>query len=73
MVSWFDRISNFKHILLRQICGALVSEIQFPSQVQDLINWSWTKGVNFECILGIIALRRLPSAQSFCVLVVIYI
>lgn len=26
-------------------------------QVQDLINWSWTKGVNFECILGIIALR----------------
>ncbi|CAK9047160.1 unnamed protein product [Durusdinium trenchii] len=33
-------------------------------QVQNLINWSWTKGVNFECILGIIALRLLSFGYS---------
>lgn len=33
-------------------------------EVQELINWSWTKGVNFECILGIIALRLLSFGFS---------
>jgi hypothetical protein len=31
--------------------------VSTSEEVQELINWSWTKGVNFECILGIIALR----------------
>ncbi|CAJ1329458.1 unnamed protein product [Effrenium voratum] len=33
-------------------------------EVQELINWSWIKGVNFECILGIIALRLLSFGYS---------
>lgn len=41
-------------------CDAAVMPVVSTSEeVQELINWSWTKGVNFECILGIIALRRM--------------
>ena len=47
--------------VMPQLCRsyAAVMPVVSTSEVQELINWSWTKGVNFECILGIIALRRM--------------
>ncbi|CAE8589009.1 unnamed protein product, partial [Polarella glacialis] len=32
--------------------------------VQELIDWSWTKGASFECIIGIIGLRLLSYGYS---------
>mmetsp|Transcript_68746 Transcript_68746/g.201307 ORF Transcript_68746/g.201307 Transcript_68746/m.201307 type:complete len:694 (-) Transcript_68746:195-2276(-) len=33
-------------------------------QMQRLINWSWEKGVRYECIIGIIAMRMLSYGYS---------
>ncbi|CAK0907019.1 unnamed protein product [Prorocentrum cordatum] len=46
--------------------GTLAGELEAVehAHVQQLIDWSWQKGVNYECIVGIIALRLLSYGYS---------
>lgn len=61
---WAEIRSKIGHYVYRRAEDDSVLAMAEHREVQDLINWSWTKGVNFECILGIIALRLLSFGYS---------